>query len=144
MKLGILTPGVTAMAQPTLEQIGELAALGYRSIISNRPDGETADQPAWADIAAAAATHGMAAQHIPVTLSRFDAAQVDVFRDALGHLPRPIAAYCRTGTRSALLWALANEANLTVDERLAITSQEGFDLEPFRALLNKEPGDADA
>ena len=135
MKLAILTPNLSALPQPAVEAIGDLADRGYRSIISNRPDGEAPDQPTWTDLKAAALARGMEAVHIPVVASQIDEADIRAFHDALERLPKPIAAFCRTGTRSTLLWALANEAGLTVDERMQIAAKEGYDLEPFRALL---------
>ena len=115
--------------------IDTLAALGFRSIIGNRPEHETPDQPGWADIKAAATGRGMEAVHIPVIASQITDEDVQKFRVALERLPKPIAAFCRTGTRSTLLWALANAASLTIDERLEIAATEGYDLSPFRAQL---------
>ena len=138
MKLAILTPNLSALPQPTPEDIGELADRGYRSIIGNRPDDETPDQPKWNDLKAAALARGMEAVHIPVVASQIGGANIRAFREALERLPKPIAAFCRTGTRSTLLWALANEASLTTDERIKIAAKEGYDLEPFRALLTQE------
>lgn len=138
MKLAILTPNVSALPQPTASEIGELADKGYRSIIGNQPDGEAPDQPTWTTLEAAALARGMEAVHIPVVASQIDAADIRAFREALERLPKPIAAFCRTGTRSTLLWALANQSSLTADERIAIAAKAGFDLEPFRALLNQE------
>lgn len=135
MKPNILTPNVSVLGQPDIEDIEALAAAGYRSIIGNRPDGEEPDQPSWTALKAAAAKHGMEAIHIPVVASNIRAEDIERFRDALETLPKPIAAFCRTGTRSALLWAFANEAGLTVDERIAIAADEGLDLEPFRDRL---------
>lgn len=140
MKLAILTPNITALPQPTAKDIGELADRGYRSIIGNRPDGETPDQPKWNDLKAAALARGMDAVHIPVVASQIGEADVRAFREALERLPKPIAAFCRTGTRSTILWALANEASLTPDERIKIAAKEGYDLEPFRALLEGANG----
>jgi len=142
MKLAILTPNVTALPQPSVDDIGELANRGYRSIIGNRPEGETPDQPKWTDLKAAAIARGMEAVQIPVIASQVRQADVRAFAEAMEQLPKPIAAFCRTGTRSALLWALANDASLTVDERIAIAAKEGYDLEPFRALLSREVSDA--
>lgn len=142
MKLAILTPGLSALAQPSEEEIRELAERGYRSIIGNRPDGETPDQTPWATLKAAALARGMEAVHIPVVASQIDADDIRAFREALEELPRPIAAFCRTGTRSALLWALANEAGVAPDERIRIAAKEGYDLEPFRALLTHEAASA--
>ena len=138
MKIAILTPNVTALPQPSVEEIGELADRGYRSIISNRPDGEAPEQPAWQELKAAALARGMEAVHIPVVASKIGEADVRAFREALERLPKPIAAFCRTGTRSTLLWALANEASLTVDERIQIAAKDGYDLKPFRTLLTQD------
>lgn len=138
MKIAILTPNVSVLPQPEVADIAHLADRGYRSIIGNRPEGETADQPEWPDLKAAATARGMEAVQIPVVASSITETDVRRFVQALERLPKPIAAFCRTGTRSTLLWALANQANLTVDERIAIASKEGYDLEPFRALLSRE------
>lgn len=142
MKLAILTPNVSALPQPSAEDIGELADRGYRSIIGNRPDDEAPDQPSWKELEAAANARGMKAVQIPVVAGQIREADVSAFRAALENLPKPIAAFCRTGTRSTLLWALANEACLTADERIEIAAKEGHDLEPFRALLSPESSDA--
>lgn len=142
MKLAILTPNVSALPQPSAVDIGELADRGYRSIIGNRPDDEVPDQPTWKELKAAALARGMHAVHIPVVAGQIREADIRAFRDALERLPKPIAAFCRTGTRSTLLWALANEAGLTTDERIEIAAKEGYDLEPFRALFSPEPSDA--
>ena len=140
MKLAILTPNISALPQPAADDIGELADRGYRSIIGNRPDGEAPDQPKWNDLKAAALARGMEAVHIPVVASRIDEADIRAFREALARLPKPIAAFCRTGTRSTILWALANEAGLTADERIKVAAKEGYDLEPFRGHLKGANG----
>ena len=135
MKIAILTPTVSALPHPEIADIAALANRGYRSIISNRPDGESPDQPEWHDIKAAATARDMEVVHIPVVASAITEADVRKFVQALERLPKPIAAFCRTGTRSTLLWALANQASLTVDERIEIAAKGGYDLEPFRASL---------
>ncbi len=144
MKLAVLTPNVTALAQPSADDIAELAERGYRSIIGNRPDGESDDQPSWSELELAASKQGLEAKHIPVVMGQITDEQIAEFRNALEALPKPIAVFCRTGTRAALLWALANQANLTVDERIAIAAKEGYDLEPFRHRLSRETDDAQA
>ena len=144
MKLAVLTPNVTALAQPSTNDIADLAQRGYRSIIGNRPDGESDDQPSWAELEAVAVQQGLEARHIPVVMGQITDEQVAEFRDALETLPKPIAVFCRSGTRAALLWALANQANLTVDERIDIAAKEGYDLEPFRQRLSRADDDTDA
>jgi uncharacterized protein (TIGR01244 family) len=142
VKFAVLTPNVTAFPQLSAKDIPDLARRGYRSIIGNRPEGESPDQPRWIELEAAAAATGMAAVHIPVVAGKISEQDVDAFRQALERLPKPIAAFCRTGTRSTLLWALANQGNLTVEERLSIAAKEGFDLQPFRDRLETGAPDA--
>lgn len=142
MKLAVLTPNVTALAQPSVDQVAELAERGYKSIISNRPEGETEDQPAWLELKAAAAAKGMDAVQIPVVMGQITDEQIAEFREALEQLPKPVAVFCRSGTRAALMWALANQASLTVDERISIAAKEGYDLEPFRQRLARDASDA--
>ena len=144
MKLAVLTPNVTALAQPSANDIADLAQRGYRSIIGNRPEGESDDQPNWSELEAAATRQGLEAKHIPVVMSQITDEQVAEFREALETLPKPIAVFCRSGTRAALLWALANQANLTADERISIAAKEGYDLEPFRQRLSQEGSDSES
>jgi uncharacterized protein (TIGR01244 family) len=142
MKLAVLTPNVTALAQPSVDEIAELAARGYRSIISNRAENETEDQPDWIGLKAAAAAQNMDAVQCPVVMGQIGEEQVDAFRETLERLPKPIAVFCRTGTRAALMWALANEGNLTIEERIAAAARGGYDLEPFRHRLAGETSSA--
>ena len=135
MKCKMLTPDLSVMPQVSESDIAELSRLGFKSIISNRPDGESADQPAWTAIAATADRCGMQARHIPIVASQVDADDVAQFAAALRDLPTPIAAFCRTGTRAALLWALSKEDLRSANERIGVAAKEGFDLEPFRARI---------
>ncbi|MEO6114158.1 MAG: TIGR01244 family sulfur transferase [Sphingomicrobium sp.] len=137
MNFKTLTPDLSVMPQVSQTDIADLARRGFKSIIGNRPDGEAPDQPAWAAIAAAARSHGMEAQHIPVVASQIDDGDVAAFTRALRELPAPIAAFCRTGTRSAILWALANLDSRSADERIGMAASRGYDLEPFRGRIER-------
>jgi sulfide:quinone oxidoreductase len=130
------------MPQPDAADIARLAERGYRSIIGNRPDAEEPGQPSWREIQAAAIRSGMEARHIPVIVSEISDDEVRAFARALRILPKPIAAFCRTGTRSTLLWALANDEMLSVSERISIAAGAGYDLEAFRQLLERHSRDA--
>ena len=128
-----LTKDLSVGSQPVPDEISKLAREGFKAIICNRPDGEDQHQPAWAALAETARRHGMQARHIPVVASKIGQADVGAFRDALLALPRPVAAFCRTGTRSTILWALANASSLPADERIKVAAEAGYDLEPFRS-----------
>jgi uncharacterized protein (TIGR01244 family) len=81
---------------------------GVRTVVNNRPDGEAADQIPSAEAERLAREAGLGYLHIPVAsgggLTR---EAVDAFAEALGERPGPLLAYCRSGTRSTHLWALA-------------------------------------
>jgi len=90
--------------QPT--DLQALADAGFRSIICNRPDGESPDQPTFAQISSAAKTMNMEAKYLPVVPGKISSQDAENFSNALLELPNPIFAYCRTGFRSKKLWSL--------------------------------------
>jgi sulfide:quinone oxidoreductase len=104
--LAELAPGISAAGSLDRADIERLAQQGVRTIINNRPDGEDAGQLPAAEAARLAAAHGIAYHHIPITMASLSPADVDAFAAVLARAPQPIVAHCRSGTRSALLWAL--------------------------------------
>ena len=89
------------------EDVPAIAAAGYRTIICNRPDGEDAGQPPAAAIAAAAEASGLAFTHLPVVPGQASDTDAALMANALGNLPGPVLAYCRSGSRSEKLAAMA-------------------------------------
>ena len=110
MDLRTLTPGLAVCAQITPDDVAALKAQGVRSIICNRPDQEEAGQPDFADIAAAARAAGITARYIPVKSGMVTEADAAAFGAALEEMPRPVVAYCRSGSRSASLWSMQEAA----------------------------------
>jgi len=89
------------------EQLGRLAAAGFRSVLCNRPDDEEPGQPAFAEIAAAAAAAGFEAVYLPAPHAEIGPRLASEFAAAVERLPKPVFAYCRSGARSATLWQVA-------------------------------------
>ena len=135
MNLKPLSPKLSVTPQIEIAEVADLAACGFKSIIGNRPEGEGPDQPEWSSLVAEAERHGMTARQIPVIPGQIGPDDVQRFAEALRDLPTPIAAFCRTGTRSAMLWALANPDGLGVDERIAVAAAQGYDLAALRDRL---------
>lgn len=127
-------------ASPQIDtaQVAEAKNLGVGLIINNRPEGESDDQTPGAQIEAAAKAAGIGYVAIPVTHAGFSAPQVDAMRAALDQAGgKPVLAYCRSGTRSTLLWALAEaRAGRNPEELAASAANAGYDLAPIRALLD--------
>ncbi|MBB3774039.1 sulfide:quinone oxidoreductase [Angulomicrobium tetraedrale] len=121
--------------------LAEAAAAGFRAVICARPDGEEPGQLAASDAAALADTLGMAFVHIPVTPGTYAEADVARMRSVLDSLPGPVLGYCRSGTRAATLWALAQAGRLPPETITALASAAGFDVSGQRARFTA-PADA--
>ncbi|MBS0256027.1 MAG: TIGR01244 family phosphatase, partial [Proteobacteria bacterium] len=103
----------------------------------NRPEDESPDQTSGPDIAAAARAAGLDYRAIPVTHAGFSQPQVAAMAEALAGAGGPVLAYCRSGTRSTLLWALAEAARGADPAQLAeAAAAAGYDLSPVAALLD--------
>mgnify|MGYP001827540042 CR=1 FL=1 len=114
--------------QITTEDLQAIKDAGFRSIICNRPDGEEADQPTFESIRMAAEELGLETRSIPITPGQIGDDDVADFNEALSQMPGLVLAYCRTGTRSATLWTLAQADTLTVADILAATRAAGYDM----------------
>lgn len=118
---------------------GEVAALaeqGVTMIVNNRPDGEDSEQPPGADIAAAAEAAGIAYRFVPVRYG-IGPAEIDGMRAAVAATgDGKLLAFCRSGTRSALTWALAKRAEGAPADEVALrVSEAGIDPAPIAHLL---------
>lgn len=105
-----LAPGIALSAQIQPLAVATVKAQGYATLIDLRPDGEAADQPPAAAIAAAAHAQNMAFAYIPVPHGEIPASAVTTLANALATQPRPILLYCRSGRRAARTWSLAEAA----------------------------------
>lgn len=126
---------VTPQVDPA--EMKALAEAGFRSVISNRPDGEEQGQPDWATIERAAREAGMEARHIPVVSGAIGDDDVANFAAALEELPGPVIAFCRTGTRSASLWALSNAHKRPADDLIRTAADAGCDLSSLHKRLSQ-------
>lgn len=91
--------------------MAELARLGFRAVVCNRPDHEHGPgQPLAADVAQAAQAAGLQFRHLPVAGGYQSPEEVEQMRALLAELPRPLLAFCRSGARSARLYQLATSA----------------------------------
>lgn len=128
MEVKKLTERLSVGHQITPADIADLKSRGFRSIVVNRPDGEGGDQPAFVELERAAREQGMEARHIPIETGKVSAADVDAFGTALEELPGPVFAHCRSGMRSATLWALSEAGHRPMTDILARGKAAGFDL----------------
>ena len=127
-----------ASPQIELADVAEAQALGIGMIINNRPEDESPDQTPGAEIEAAAKAAGIAYVAIPVTHAGFSMPQVEAMQAALAKAgDKPVLAYCRSGTRSTLLWALAQARSGMAPEAIAAhAAGAGYDVSPIMPQID--------
>lgn len=102
-----LNDKLSVAGQLSADDVAAAAAAGFVALINNRPDNETPEQPAGSAIEAAARNCGLGYTHIPVGHGGFAMEQVEAMAQTLAETDGPVLAFCRSGTRSTMLWALA-------------------------------------
>lgn len=123
--------------QISLADIAEAKAAGVTLIVNNRPDGEDPSAPQGDEIAAAAEAAGLAYVAIPIGHAGFSEPQVDALIAALAANAGATLGYCRSGTRSTLLWALAQaKEGVAPDAIAAAAAQAGYDIGPVRPMVD--------
>ena len=137
MNTRTIDESISVAPQILPEEVADLAAEGFTAIINNRPDGEDDGQPDGAEIRAAAEAAGLGYTEIPVTQAGFSAAQVEAMAAAIAGAGGPVLAYCRSGTRSCNIWALAAASKGDDPEALtAKAAAAGYDISGIRPMLD--------
>ena len=98
-----LTHDLSVGSQMATDDVSIVAAMGFKSIICNRPDGETLDQNLFEEIRILAKRMEIESAYLPIKTFGPTADDLAKIADLLGTLPRPILAYCKTGERSETL-----------------------------------------
>jgi uncharacterized protein (TIGR01244 family) len=116
--------------QLTAQDIIRAKSQGFAAIVNNRPDGEEPGQPSAAENRLLAEGEQLAYAHIPVTAGQISESQVRAFQKALSEAAGPVLAHCKTGTRSATLYAIGEvlDGRMDRDEVIPFGQSVGFDL----------------
>ena len=132
-----LNDTVIASPQINFSDLDEAKALGVTLVVCNRPDGEEDGQPTHDSIGSAADERGMRFTAIPITHSGFSEAQIEAMADALDSADGKVLAYCRSGTRSTLLWSLVQARQGRDPEAIAAeAAAAGYDITPIRPAMD--------
>lgn len=119
------------------EEVAALKSQGFEVIINNRPEAESGDQPSGESIRIAVEGLGMEYVSNPIDLANLSQEQVDFQGRALKGGKKTLA-FCRTGTRSSVLWVLLENAKGgEYRDLVSQVAEKGFDLS--RCAVAMEP-----
>ena len=128
MDIRKITDELSVAPQICSEDAAAIVVAGFRAVICNRPDGESSDQPCCEDIEAAVKASGLAWRMQPVRSGGVTQADADAFGALMAELPKPVLAYCRSGTRCATLWCLSQAGKRPLPDILGRTQAAGYDM----------------
>ncbi len=129
---------VSVASQISPDDIPALKAAGFTTIVNNRPDGESFDQPASDEMKAAAEAAGLSYHYIPLGRDGVSSAMVEATVAALEGSSGPVLAFCRSGTRSTTLWALAQAGKMPAQEIVAAAAHAGYDMSHLLGHLSQK------
>lgn len=140
MEIRKITDDIAVAPQINPDDVSEIAASGYRTIMNNRPDGEAMGQPENSAIEAAAKAAGLNYVYLPVISGRMTEEDVTSFAQVLKQAEGPVLAFCRTGTRCTNLWALARAGELPAVDIVEKAGAAGYDLSGLKPVLEARAG----
>ena len=136
MDIRHLTERYAVSPQIAPEDVAAIRAAGFTTIIDNRPDGEIPPDVQAEAVRRAAEAAGLAFVLNPVIGGAITRENVEIQRDVLDQAPGPVFAYCASGNRSSIVWALGQAGRRTADDLIAATARFGYNLEPFRPQID--------
>ena len=137
MELKRINDKVSVSPQIAPEDLAAIKAAGFSAVINNRPDGEAPNQPAGAEIKAAAEAAGLAYFEIPMGREGVTPDMVSRTREALEEAGGPVLCYCRSGTRSTTLWALSQAGQMDAQAIISAAAHAGYDISHLAGHLDQ-------
>lgn len=137
MDIRALTPGYAVSPQIEPTDLPAIKAAGYTTVIDNRPDHEIPDELQTEAMRAAAEAEGLTFIANPVIGGQITMDNVTAQGDAIANADGPILAYCASGNRSSIVWALSQAGTQPIDELIATPAKFGYQLEHLRPTLEQ-------
>jgi uncharacterized protein (TIGR01244 family) len=136
MDIRALTPAYAVSPQIDPSDLAEIKAAGFAMVIDNRPDGEIPGDLHTAAMRVAAESLGLTFVANPVIGGALTMDNVDAQRKAIAAATGPVLAYCASGNRSSVVWALANAGSMPTDDLIGIPARFGYQLEHLRPQID--------
>lgn len=117
------------------EDLAAIRAAGYTTVIDNRPDAEIPGELQSAEMRSAAEALGLSFVANPVIGGALTMENVEAQAAAIAAAPGPVFAYCASGNRCSIVWALAQAGQRPADELIGIPARFGYNLEHLRPQI---------
>lgn len=140
MELRKIDDEITVAPQITVADVSLIAELGFKTLVANRPDHEEPGQPAMEDIERAAREHGLDWVYLPVASGNILDSDVDAFDPMIRDAKKPVLAFCRSGTRCCVLWALSSARRKPADELISKARHAGYDISGLVPRMVQQAG----
>lgn len=131
---------ISVAPQITANDVAEIARLGYKTLVANRPDQEEFGQPAMVDLEAAAQEHGLSWVYMPVASGHITDDDIDQFAPMIREADKPVLAFCRSGTRCTVLWALSAARDSSAQEIVSKARNAGYDISGLAPRMAQQAG----
>lgn len=140
MDARVLTPRYSVSPQISAEDLPAIAEAGYKMVICNRPDEEIPPSHQAEAIRAAAEAAGLRFEVLPLTHQTMTPENVALQRELYESSEGPVLAYCASGTRCSVVWALSQARDMSADDILQKTEAAGYQLDGLRPVLMSQAG----
>ncbi|WP_323022940.1 TIGR01244 family sulfur transferase [Pararhodobacter sp.] len=140
MDIRPLTDSYSVTPQITPEDLSAIKSAGYRTVICNRPDPEIPEDLHAEAMRAAVEAAGLRFVVNPVFPGQLTMENVEIQRDTIDDAEGPVLAYCASGNRSSIVWALANAGRVPTDDLIAAAGKYGYQLAQFRGMIDQLAG----
>jgi uncharacterized protein (TIGR01244 family) len=138
LELKRINDDVSVAPQISPDDMPALKAAGFTTVINNRPDGESPDQPTSAEMQAAAEAAGLSYHFIPLGREGVSPEMIEEERVALEGSDGPVVCFCRSGTRSTTLWALTQAGKMPAQEIVAQAAHAGYEMSHLLGYLSQK------
>lgn len=136
MDIRALTEAYAVSPQITPADVAAIRAAGFTTVIDNRPDIEIPPEVQTQALMAAVEAAGMAFVVNPVIGGAITAENIEIQKTAIAAATGPVLAYCASGNRSSIVWAMSQAGQRPIDELIGLPARWGYNLEPFRAQID--------
>ena len=136
MDIRAITPTYAVSPQIALEDLPVIKAAGYTTIVNNRPDGEIPPHLHHAHMQTAVAALGLTYVQNPVIGGAMTDANIAAQGAAIAAATGPVFAYCASGNRSSVVWALSNAGKMPTDDLISLPARFGYQLEGLRSQID--------